>query len=463
MTPHYPLFRKAQHIHFVGIGGSGMSGIAEVLRNLGFSVTGSDVAQSEITAHLEKLGIRIAVGHAEANVGDSDVVVTSSAVRGDNPEVREARRLKIPVIPRAEMLGELMRMKYGVAIAGSHGKTSTTAMVAQVLSGAGLDPTIVIGGRLNILGSSAKLGKGDLMVAEADESDGSFLRLAPTIAVVTSISPEHLSHYGTLDALVDAFVGFLNKVPFYGTGIVCLDDPRVQACIPRLTRPLLTYGLAGQADLVASGVGFKEFGSRFEVIYMDRWLGEVALNVPGRHSIYNAMAAILVGLEFDIRFEDIAAHLKEFSGADRRFQLRGTADGDVMVIDDYGHHPVEIRATLDAAREGWNRRTVVVFQPHRYSRVAELMDEFSRSFYQADVLIVTEIYRAGEDPIPGISGEALASAIKEHGHKDTTFAPDLDDASRRLKESTRPGDMVITLGAGDVWKVGEMFLKDARR
>ncbi len=457
MTPHYPLFRKAQHIHFVGIGGSGMSGIAEVLRNLGFTVTGSDLARSEITAHLESIGIRLVLGHAEEHVGDADVVVTSSAVRADNPEVMEAHRRKIPVIPRAEMLGELMRMKYGVAIAGSHGKTSTTAMVAQVLSGAGLDPTIVIGGRLNILGSSAKLGKGDLMVAEADESDGSFLRLAPTIAVVTSISPEHLSHYGSFEALVDAFVGFLNKVPFYGTGIVCLDDARVQECMPRLTRPLLTYGLASQADLVATGIALKEFGSTFEVIFRDRWLGEVTLRVPGRHSIYNAMAAILVGLEFDIRFEDIAAHLREFSGADRRFQLRGTS-GDIMVVDDYGHHPVEIRATLAAAREGWKRRTVVIFQPHRFSRVADLMEEFSRSFYQADKVIVTDIYRAGEDPIPGITGEALAAAIKAHGHRDTVFAATLEEAARLLKEAARPGDLVITLGAGDVWKVADLFL-----
>jgi len=464
VTPRNPLFRKAQHIHFVGIGGSGMSGIAEVLVNLGFTVSGSDLSLSPVTERLRTLGAKVSEGHRAEAVEKVDVVVVSSAVGLDNPEVAEARRRKIPVIPRAEMLSELMRMKYGVAIAGSHGKTSTTAMVAQVLSGAGLDPTIVIGGRLNILESNAKLGKGDLMVAEADESDGSFLRLTPTIAVVTNISEEHLTHYGTMPRLVEAFVDFLNKVPFYGVGIVCLDDQRVQSIMPRLVRPLLTYGLAGQADLVATGVEQEGFASRFEVIFRGRWLGDVRLRVPGRHSVYNALAAIGVGLEFDIRFEDIAAHLAEFTGADRRFQLKGTAGPkgeDIMVVDDYGHHPVEIRATLAAAREGWNRRTVVVFQPHRYSRVQALMPEFARSFYQADVLLVTDIYKAGEKPIEGVSGESLAAAIKEHGHKDALWVGDLKGALEALRGRTRKGDMVITLGAGDVWRVGEEFLEDA--
>ncbi|HEY3176369.1 MAG TPA: UDP-N-acetylmuramate--L-alanine ligase [Candidatus Polarisedimenticolia bacterium] len=459
-SPRNPLFRKAQHIHFVGIGGSGMSGIAEVLLNQSFTVSGSDLARTPVTERLEKLGAKVFHDHAAGNIAGTDVVVTSSAVGADNPEVAEAGRRKVPVIPRAEMLAELMRMKYGVAIAGSHGKTSTTAMVAQVLSGAGLDPTIVIGGRLNILGSSAKLGKGDLMVAEADESDGSFLRLAPTIAVVTNIDAEHLNHYGSMESLVDAFVGFLNKVPFYGMGIACLDDPQVQAIIPRLSRTLMTYGLASQADLVGTSLELKEFSSRFEVIFRGRWLGDVRLRVPGRHSIYNALAAIGVGLEFDLKFSDIAEHLAEFSGADRRFQHKGTA-GDIMVIDDYGHHPTEIRATLAAAREGWKRRTVVVFQPHRYSRVQALADEFARSFYQADVLIVTEIYRAGEDRIPGVTGESLAAAIKSHGHRDVAYASDLEEAAGLLKARARSGDMVITLGAGDVWKVADHFLKEA--
>jgi len=459
-SPRSLLFRKAQHIHFVGIGGSGMSGIAEVLLNLSFTVSGSDLARTPVTERLEHLGAKIQTGHAAANIAGADAVVISSAVSSTNTEVVEARRLGIPVIPRAEMLGELMRMKYGVAIAGSHGKTSTTAMVAQVLSGAGLDPTIVIGGRLNILGSSAKLGKGDLMVAEADESDGSFLRLAPTIAVVTNIDAEHLDHYKSMGALVDAFAGFLNKVPFYGRGIVCLDDAQIQAIMPRLTRNLMTYGLASQADLVGTSLELKEFTSRFEVIFKGRWLGDARLRVPGRHSIYNALAAIGVGLEFDLKFGDIADHLAQFSGADRRFQLKGIVN-DIMVIDDYGHHPTEIRATLSAAKEGWKRRTVVVFQPHRFSRVQALTPEFARSFYQADLLLVTQIYRAGEEPIPGVTGEALAAAIREHGHKDAVFAADLREAGRMVKERARPGDMVITLGAGDVWKVGDQFLKEA--
>ncbi len=459
--PRSPLFRKAQHIHFVGVGGSGMSGIAEVLLNLSFTVSGSDLVRTAVTDRLEGLGARISIGHHSSHIAGADVLVTSSALRADNPEVVEARSRQVPVIPRAEMLGELMRMKYGVAIAGSHGKTSTTSMVAQVLSGAGLDPTIVIGGRLNILGGGAKLGKGDLMVAEADESDGSFLRLAPTIAVVTNVDREHLNHYGTMKALVDAFTDFLNKVPFYGLGIVCLDDPQIQSIMPRLTRTHLTYGLAGQADLVATSVELKEFTSRFEVIFRGRWLGDVRLKVPGRHSVYNALAAIAVGLEFDLRFGDIVEHLSAFSGADRRFQLRGVA-GDVMVIDDYGHHPTEIRATLSAAKEGWKRRTVVVFQPHRFTRVQDLMEEFARSFYEADSLIVTEIYRAGEEPIPGVTGRALADAIAAHGHKDAGHAADLAEAARLAKERLRPGDMLITLGAGDVWKVADLVLKDSR-
>jgi UDP-N-acetylmuramate--alanine ligase len=458
--PRNPLFRKAQHIHFVGIGGSGMSGIAEVLLNLNFTVSGSDLVQSPVTERLSGRGARVFMGHAEGNIAGADVVVISSAVGPDNPEVIAARHHKVPVIPRAEMLGELMRMKYGVAIAGSHGKTSTTAMVAQVLSGAGLDPTIVIGGRLNILDSSAKLGGGDLMVAEADESDGSFLGLAPTIAVVTNIDAEHLNHYGSMEALVDAFAGFLNKVPFYGLGVVCLDDPQIQAILPRLTRTLLTYGMASQADLVASAVELKGFDTRFEVTFRGRWLGDVRLRVPGRHSVHNALAAIGVGLEFDLKFADIAHHLSQFSGADRRFQLKGEAGG-VMVVDDYGHHPTEIRATLSAARDGWKRRTVVVFQPHRYTRVAALMEEFARSFYQADVLIVTEIYKAGEQPIPGVSGAALTEALAQHGHKEAVHARDLAEALRLVRARVKPGDLLITLGAGDVWKVGEQFLREA--
>ena len=450
--------KKVRQVHFVGIGGIGMSGIAEVLLNLGYRVTGSDLAASGVTRRLEELGGKVTLGHSASNVEGADVVVVSSAVRPTNEEVVDARRRQIPVIPRAEMLAELMRMKYGVAIAGSHGKTSTTSMVAQVLAGTGLDPTIVIGGRLGILGSNAKLGKGDLLVAEADESDGSFLHLSPTIAVVTNIDAEHLDHYGSLSRLQDAFVDFLNKVPFYGTGIVCLDDPGVRSILPRLERRVFTYGLAEGADLTADRIELKEFTARFEAFRRGKSLGPLTLAVPGRHSISNGLAAIAVGLELEVPFGAIASHLSSFRGADRRFQLKGEVKG-ILVIDDYGHHPVEIQATLQAARRGWDRRTIVVFQPHRYSRVKALAKEFAGSFELADVVVVTEIYPAGEDPIPGVSGDGLATAIRDRGHPDVIFVPDLKDVPDILFSSVRPGDMVITLGAGSVWKAGEEFLR----
>ena len=450
--------KKVRQVHFVGIGGIGMSGIAEVLLNLGYGVTGSDLVASPVTRRLEELGGRVAVGHSARNVKGADVVVVSSAVGAGNVEVAEARRLQIPVIPRAEMLAELMRMKYGVAIAGSHGKTSTTCMVAQVLSGSNLDPTIVIGGRLEILGSNAKLGKGDLLVAEADESDGSFLHLSPTIAVVTNIDAEHLDHYGSLERLQDAFVDFLNKVPFYGTGIVCLDDPRIREILPRLERKLVTYGLSGNPDLKADGIEVKEFTSRYQVSFQGKPMGWVELKVPGRHSISNSLAAFGVGLELDLPFDWIASHLSQFRGADRRFQLKGEVKG-ILVIDDYGHHPAEILATLLAAKRGWDRRTVVVFQPHRFSRARALHDEFARCFENADVLAVTDIYPAGEAPIPGVSGESLAEAIRRQGHRDVTLVRDLKDVPDFLVSRVKPGDMVITLGAGSVWRAGEEFLR----
>ncbi|HEV8336337.1 MAG TPA: UDP-N-acetylmuramate--L-alanine ligase [Candidatus Polarisedimenticolia bacterium] len=450
--------KKVRQVHFVGIGGIGMSGIAEVLLNLGYGVSGSDLAASSVTRRLEDLGGKVAIGHEAGNVKGADVVVTSSAVRPGNVEVAEARRLQIPVIPRAEMLAELMRMKYGVAIAGAHGKTSTTSMVAQVLSGSNLDPTIVIGGRLEILGSNAKLGKGDLLVAEADESDGSFLHLSPTIAVVTNLDAEHLDHYGTFAKLQDAFVDFLNKVPFYGVGIVCLDDPAIREILPRLERKIVTYGLEGRPDLRAEGMAMKEFSCRFEVSWKEKPLGSVELRVPGLHNVSNSLAAIAVGLELDLPFDWIASHLSQFRGADRRFQLKGEANG-ILVIDDYGHHPSEIRATLRAARRGWSRRTVVVFQPHRFSRAAALHDEFARSFEDADVLVVTDIYPAGEKPLPGVSGESLAEAIRRQGHRDVTLVCDLKEVPDFLLSRVRPEDMVITMGAGSVWRAGEEFLK----
>ena len=356
------------------------------------------------------------------------------------------------------MLAELMRLKYGDAIAGSHGKTTTTSMVATVLSGAGLDPTIVIGGRLNILGSNARLGGGDLLVAEADESDGSFLRLTPTIAVVTNIDAEHLDHYGSLSALQQAFADFLNKVPFYGCGIVCLDEPRVQEILPSLNRRVVTYGFSAQADLSAANVDLREFHATFDVRMHGKKLGRARLQVPGRHNVSNALAAIAVGLDLDVPFATLVQQLESFRGADRRFHLKGEAGG-IMVIDDYGHHPVEILATLSAAKKGWNRRTVVVFQPHRYSRVQALLNEFARAFYDADVLAVTDIYPAGEAPLPGVNSEAVAHAIEEHGHKDVTLVKDIKEVPEWLLSRAREGDMVITLGAGSIYKAGEEYLK----
>jgi len=452
------MLRKTRRLHFVGIGGSGMSGIAEVLINLGYEVTGSDLEEGAAVLRLRSLGCVVARGHGAGNVGDADVVVVSSAVKSDNPEVLAARQRQIPVIPRAEMLAELMRIKYGVAIAGSHGKTTTTSMVATILSGAGLDPTIVIGGRLGTLDSSAKLGKGDLLVAEADESDGSFLRLTPTLAVVTNIDAEHLDHYGTFDRLQQAFTDFLNKVPFYGCGVVCLDEPGIRQIMPALTRRVVTYGFSTEADLSASAIELHEFQSVFEVSLQGSAIGRVQLQVPGRHNIANALAAIAVGLDLEVPFGRIVRCLEGFHGADRRFQLKGEAGG-VMVIDDYGHHPAEILATLAAAKKGWGRRTVVVFQPHRYSRVQALTAEFGRAFGDADVLAVTDIYPAGEAPIPGVDADGVARAIRDHGHSDVTLVKDLKEVPAWLRARARAGDLVITLGAGSVYKAGEEYLR----
>jgi UDP-N-acetylmuramate--alanine ligase len=451
------MFRKARRLHFVGIGGSGMSGIAEVLVNLGYRVTGSDLVGSEVTRRLKRLGARVFRGHKAANVSTADVVVVSSAVKADNPEVVEARRRRIPVIPRAEMLAEIMRLKYGVAVGGAHGKTSTTAMIANVLTAGGLDPTVVIGGRVKALRSGAKVGRGEFMVAEADESDGSFLKMKPTIAVVTNIDREHLDHYADLGEIQDAFAQFLARVPFYGAAVVCLDDPNLRAILPRVDRKLVTYGLSTDADLVASALVLEGFRSRFTVHRSGSRLGTVELGVPGRHSVANALAAIAVGIELDVPFPTIAKALARFHAVDRRFQARGEAFG-ATVVDDYGHHPTEIQATLEAAREGFGRRTVVVFQPHRYSRTRALLEEFGRSFVLADHVVVTEIYAAGESPLPGVDGRAVADALTRHGHPSVVFEPRLDRVPHRLRQIVRPGDLVVTLGAGDVWKAGEAFL-----
>ncbi|HEY5594051.1 MAG TPA: UDP-N-acetylmuramate--L-alanine ligase, partial [Nitrospiria bacterium] len=402
-----------------------MSGIAEVLLNMGYHVTGSDLSRSETVKRLEGIGGKIFIGHHPSNIGPAQVVVVSSAVSKENPEVLAARERLIPVIPRAAMLAELMRLKYGVAIAGAHGKTTTTSLVASVLAEGGLDPTAVIGGKLNRFGSHAKLGQGELLVAEADESDGSFLKLSPTIAVVTTIDREHLDFYRDMTQIQRAFLDFLNKVPFYGLAVVCLDQEQVQEIIPQLQVRTLTYGMTTQADLVGSEVTFKGWESEFTVQFRQKSLGRFRLALPGLHNVYNALAAIAVGLELEVGLEAIRKALAEFAGVERRFHLVGEKRG-IMIVDDYGHHPTEIKATLAAARSGWNRRLVTVFQPHRYSRTRDLLKEFATAFYQADSLILTEIYAAGETPIEGISGQRLYEQVKQHGHKDVHFlsAPD---------------------------------------
>ena len=452
------MFRKIQRIHFVGIGGIGMSGIAEVLLNLGYKVSGSDLKAGPTTQRLEKLGGKVSIGHAAENVADADVVVVSSAVRPDNVEGVEAKKRQIPVIPRAEMLAELMRLKYGVAVAGSHGKTTTTSMIATVLGHAGYDPTVVIGGRLNAIGSNARLGKGDFLVAEADESDGSFLKLSPTIAVITNIDREHLDHYADLAEIQEAFVTFANKVPFYGATVLCLEDPHVQAIIPRIERRIVAYGLSSQADLAASDVQFENFGSSYTLQRHGERLGAIRLQIPGLHGILNSMAAAASGFELEISFEKISQALAAFQNADRRFQIKGEKRG-VLVVDDYGHHPTEILATLGAARRSTDRRIVVVFQPHRYTRTVALEEEFTRAFNHAAVLVLLPIYAAGEHPLPGVTAERLAAQINKFGHRDVNYAESFEEAQRILEEKLREGDLLITLGAGDVWKIGDEFLE----
>jgi len=450
---------KIQHIHFVGIGGSGMSGIAEVLLNLGYTVSGSDIRPSGVTRHLSELGAQVSEGHAAAHLDGAQVVVTSTAVRDDNPEVHEARVRGIPLIPRAEMLAELMRLKYGVAVAGSHGKTTVTSMTAVVLDKGGLDPTVVVGGRLGVLGSGARLGKGEYMVAEADESDRSFLKLSPTVAVVTNIDREHLETYSGLDDIKDAFLGFMNKVPFYGSVVLCLDDPPLRDVLPRVERRVVSYGLTPQASVSARGLEVGPTSSTYTATLDGEDLGRVTLSVPGTHNVANSLAAVAVGLDLEVPFEAIQAGLGSFSGVDRRFQERGEAGG-VLVIDDYGHHPTEIHVTLETLqRRAGERRTVVLFQPHRFTRTQALWDEFCGVFHQADRLLITDVYAASEEPIPGIDAKTLASAITERGHQDAVYAGDLEAATERLAQEAREGDVVLTLGAGNVWTAGEELLR----
>jgi UDP-N-acetylmuramate--alanine ligase len=450
------VFHKIERIHFVGIGGIGMSGIAEVLLNLGFTVTGSDIRKSDTTERLEALGAKVSYGHREENLQEVDVVVISSAVRTDNPEVVKAKELFVPVIQRAEMLAELMRMKYSIAVAGAHGKTTTTSLISTIFGHAGLDPTCVIGGKLKSLGSNAKLGGSKFLVAEADESDGTFLLLYPTIAVTTNIDLEHLDYYKDIQEIRAAFLTFLNKVPFYGLDVICIDSPYVQTLIPLLKRRYMTYGLSKQADLRAENVTFGRNLTRFKVIYRGEELGDIELTLPGVHNVVNTLAACAVALELEIPFATIREALKGFEGIQRRLEVKW--DGDVKVIDDYGHHPTEIKATLSAIRQMSEGNIIVAFQPHRYTRTKALMEEFVTSFNEADILIVTEIYAASEDRIEGVSGLILADRIRTSGHKNVIFVPTKEEAAERILALAEKGDVVVTLGAGDIYKISERLV-----
>jgi UDP-N-acetylmuramate--alanine ligase len=454
------MFFRPQHVHFTGIGGIGMSAIAEVLLNLGYEVSGSDLRLSSITSKLAGMGAQIHEGHAAANVAGARALVVSSAVDEQNPEVQEARRLQIPVIPRGELLAELMRLKYGIAVAGSHGKTTTTSMTATILNCAGLDPTVMVGGRVASMGgSNARVGKSEFLVVESDESDGSFLKLAPIIAVVTNIDREHLDHYPTLDAIRAAFIEFVNKVPFYGAAVVCLDDPNVQGILPEIRRRTITYGTTSQAGIEATEIDCGAFASDFRLERGGADLGRYHLRVPGRHNVLNAMAAAAVAMELEVAPGVIREALATFSGVERRFQLRGEQRG-VTVIDDYGHHPTEIRATLDGARLCGFRRIHVLFQPHRYTRTLHLMDDFAGAFHQADSLFVTDIYAASEKPIEGVTAEALVERIRQFGHRSAEYVGTIDRGVEALLGVAQPGDLVLTLGAGNVWQAGEKVLEE---
>ena len=436
-----------------------MSGIAELLLNLGYKVSGSDLQTSEITERLKDLGGVIFAGHGADQISGADVVVTSSAVGRDNPEVLAAEHISIPVIPRAEMLAELMRLKYSVAIAGAHGKTTTTSMVASVLAQGGLDPTVVIGGKLKSIGSNAVLGKGDFIVAEADESDGSFLKFSPAIAVVTNIDREHLDYYQDLETIKAVFLDFIDRIPFYGLAILCLDNESIQDLIPKIKKRYTTYGMSSQADFQIRDVEFEKRRSCFSVYRQGHKLGRFTLNLPGIHNVYNATASIATGVELDVPMDAIESALRTLEGVQRRLEIKGEISG-ITVVDDYGHHPTEIKTTLQAIEECWpDNRKVIVFQPHRYTRTRALFDDFTRSFYQSDVLLVLPIYAAGEQKIEGVTGRKLCEDIKAHGHKEVFYSEGKKDAVTYLKENLKPGDVLLTLGAGDVWKVGMDILK----
>jgi UDP-N-acetylmuramate--alanine ligase len=455
---------KIRRIHFVGIGGIGMSGIAEVLLNLGFTVSGSDLKATPVTERLAKLGARVFEGHAASNLRDAQVVVISSAIPPGNFEVQEAQRLQIPVIPRAEMLAELMRLKFCVAVAGAHGKTTVTSMIAVMLTQAGLDPTAVIGGRLDVFASSARLGKGELMVVEADESDRSFLYLLPSIAVVTNIDREHLDHYRDLNEIASAFLSFMNKVPFYGAVVACADAPwggRFRELLPQLRRRVVTYGLDPGADVQGSSIRLQPQGSCFEVEARAKHLGSFDIHVPGRHNVQNALAAVAVGLELDLSAEQIRRGLDCFQGVNRRFQVKDEFEG-ITIVDDYGHHPTEIRATLEAARLWGAKRVIAIFQPHRYTRTLFLMDDFAHAFQDADTVYVLDIYPAGEKPIPGVTSQRLVERMVELGCERARYAPSEQAVIQGVMEDLRPADMILTVGAGSVWRIGDTLAEAIR-
>jgi UDP-N-acetylmuramate--alanine ligase len=450
--------RKVKCIHFVGIGGIGMSGIAEVLLNLGYKISGSDAQQSDTTLRLQKLGAIVAIGHSERNIGNADVVVTSTAVKAANPEVVEAHLRNIPVIPRAEMLAELLKMKFSVAVSGSHGKTTTTSMVSTILAQGGLDPTMVIGGKLASIGSNARLGDGEIIVAEADESDGSFLKLSPTIAVITNIDREHLDYYPGITEIKDAFLKFANIVPFYGCTVICNDNEHVREIIPQIKRRIITYGIEHDADYRAAEIKFLGRKTAYRLSFKGNAAGDIELAVPGMFNIYNSLAAIAVGRELELDLATIKKGLLSFSGVQRRLEIKGNAAG-VTIVDDYGHHPTEVRETLAAARQVWKERRIVVFQPHRYTRTKALFDEFTKAFTDADILILNDIYPASEEPIAGINSAVLCSAIRKAGHPHVEYIAQAAETVEYLLQTVRPGDAVFTLGAGSVYKIGEMLLK----
>ncbi len=457
------MFSSIRKLHFVGIGGIGMSGIAEILTAEGFTVTGSDRASNDNTERLQSLGVAVKIGHDAGNLApDVDALVYSSAVGSDNPEVAEAHRRKIPVIRRAEMLAEVMRLKYGIGIAGTHGKTTTTSMVSLVLMEGGIDPTVIVGGRLRgLAGSNARLGKGEFIVVEADEFDRSFLSITPTIAVLTTLETDHLDCYRDLDDIKSAFIQFAGKVPFYGFVVLCLDEPALQDIMPKIKKKIVTYGLNGQADLQAVDIVHRQNRTKFTVVCDGKDLGEIEIQIPGVHNVQNALAAIAVGLELKVPFPKVRAGIEKFTGVFRRWEVKAEIDG-ITVIDDYAHHPTEIRATLAGAKAGWRRRTVCVFQPHLYSRTRDFYDDFGRAFFNADVLVVTDVYPAREEPIQGVSGELIANAAKEFGHKQVHYVSDKKEVPGFLMSITRPGDIVITMGAGDIWKFGEQFIRQRK-